>query len=441
MDAIQMSPKEITRLEAMQRVKDRRMSQVEAARQLGLSERQVQRLWRSYRERGAAGLVSKRRGRVGNHQLNAAVKRQALDLIEKDYRDFGPTLACEKLVEKHGLKISVESVRQLMIVEELWKPRKKHSTKVHPMRERRACLGELVQIDGSDYAWFEERGPRCTLLVMIDDATGRLGTLLFVPHESFFGYGAAMQLYLAAHGRPGTLYSDKHGVFRVNMSSVGLENNLTQFGRAMQDLEIQIICANSPQATPSRCPAGKGRVERANETLQDRLVKELRLRNLSNMANGNAFLPEFIDDYNSRFPVPPRSSFNFHRPLPSAFDLEQIFSWQEFRVLSNNLTLQYKNIVYQVQTSRPAYSLRKTPVRVCENSLGVVCLFHKDQPLRYTIFNKQERQAQVVPAKSINLELQNQSHAHEPASKHPWHHYGSHLDGTPLQHDISTLEN
>jgi transposase len=125
MDAIQMSPKEITRLEAMQRVKDRRMSQVEAARQLGLSERQVQRLWRAYRERGAAGLVSKRRGRMGNHQLDAAVKRQALDLIEKDYRDFGPTLACEKLVEKHGLKISVESVRQLMIVEELWKPRKK----------------------------------------------------------------------------------------------------------------------------------------------------------------------------------------------------------------------------------------------------------------------------------------------------------------------------
>jgi transposase len=433
MDTIQMSPKEITRLEAMQRVKDKRMSQVEAARQMGLSERQVQRLWRAYRECGPAGLVSKRRGQKSNHQLSQAVKQEALDQIQRQYSDFGPTLAHEKLTEKHGLKISVESVRQLMIFEEIWKPKKTRKSQVHPMRERRACFGELVQVDGSDHAWFEERGPRCTLLVMIDDATGQLGTLLFVPDESFFGYGAAMRLYLAAHGRPGTLYSDKHGVFRVNMPSVGLENNLTQFGRAMQDLQIQILCANSPQA--------KGRVERVNETLQDRLPKELRLRNISNMADGNAFLPEFIDDFNSRFPVPPRSFFNFHRPLSPTSDLERIFSWQESRLLSNNLTVQYKNVVYQVQTKRPAYSLRKSPVRVCENSQGEISLFHKDQPLLYTIFNKQERQAQVVPAKSISIELQNQSHAHVPASIHPWHTYGKHLDGSPLQQDISTLEN
>lgn len=432
MDTIQMSAKEITRLEAMQRVKDQRMSQVEAARQMGLSERQVQRLWRAYREHGAAGLVSKRRGKKSNHQLSQTVKQAALDQIQRHYSDFGPTLAHEKLTEKHGLKISVESVRQLMIFEEIWKPKKARKAQVHPMRERRACYGELVQTDGSDHAWFEERGPRCTLLVMIDDATGQLGTLLFVPDESFFGYGAAMRLYLAAHGRPGTLYSDKHGVFRVNMPSVGLENNLTQFGRAMQDLQIQIICANSPQA--------KGRVERVNETLQDRLPKELRLRNISNMADGNAFLPEFIDDFNSRFPVPPRSSFNFHRPLSPTSDLERIFSWQESRLLSNNLTVQYKNVVYQVQTKRPAYSLRKTPVRVCENSQGEINLFHKDQPLLYTIFNKQERQAQVVPAKSISIELRNQSHAHVPASNHPWHTYGKHLDGSLVQHDISTLE-
>jgi transposase len=432
MDTIEMSPKEVTRLEAMQRVKDKRMSQVEAARQLGLSERQVQRLWRTYREHGAAGLVSKRRGRPGNHQLAAAVKREALNLIKKDYCDFGPTLACEKLVEKHGLKISVESVRQLMIVEGLWQPRKKHSMKVHPMRERRACFGELVQTDGSDYAWFEERGPRCTLLVMIDDATGQLGTLLFVPHESFFGYGAAMRLYLAAHGRPGTLYSDKHSIFHVNLPSAGLETNLTQFGRAMQDLEIQILCANSPQA--------KGRVERANETLQDRLPKELRLRNISNMADGNLFLPEFVNDYNSRFAVQPRSSFDFHRPLSPLSNLERIFSWQETRSLSNNLTLQYKNVVYQVQTKRPAYSLRRTPVLVCENPQGEISLFHLGQPLPYTIFHKQEKQALVVPAKSISLELQNLSHVYQPALSHPWRTYGTHLDGSPIQHDISTLE-
>ena len=432
MDTIQMSPKEITRLEAMQRVKDKRMSQVEAARQLRLSERQVQRLWRAYREDGAGGLVSKRRGRPSNHQLETGVKQEALDQIQRQYSDFGPTLAHEKLTEKHGLKISVESVRQLMIDEEIWKPKKARKAQVHPMRERRACFGELVQVDGSDHAWFEERGPRCTLLVMIDDATGQLGALLFVSHESFFGYGVAMQLYLAAHGRPGTLYRDKHGIFHVNIPSAGLENNLTQFGRAMQDLEIQIICANTAQA--------KGRVERVNETLQDRLPKELRLRNISNPADGNAFLPEFIDDFNSRFPVPPRSTFDFHRPLSPTSDLERIFSWQESRTLSNNLTLQYKNVVFQIQTKRSAFSLRKTPVKVCENSQGVISLFHNNQPLLYTIFNRQERQAQVVPAKSISFELRNQNNARVPASTHPWHTYGMHLDGTPIQHDISTLE-
>jgi transposase len=416
----------------MQRVKDKRMSQVEAARQLRLSERQVQRLWRAYREDGAGGLVSKRRGRPSNHQLETGVKQEALDQIQRQYSDFGPTLAHEKLTEKHGLKISVESVRQLMIDEEIWKPKKARKAQVHPMRERRACFGELVQVDGSDHAWFEERGPRCTLLVMIDDATGQLGALLFVSHESFFGYGVAMQLYLAAHGRPGTLYSDKHGIFHVNIPSAGLENNLTQFGRAMQDLEIQIICANTAQA--------KGRVERVNETLQDRLPKELRLRNISNPADGNAFLPEFIDDFNSRFPVPPRSTFDFHRPLSPTSDLERIFSWQESRTLSNNLTLQYKNVVFQIQTKRSAFSLRKTPVKVCENSQGVISLFHNNQPLLYTIFNRQERQAQVVPAKSISFELRNQNNARVPASTHPWHTYGMHLDGTPIQHDISTLE-
>jgi transposase len=432
MDTIQMSAKEITRLEAMQRIKGKRMSQVEAARQLRLSERQVQRLWQAYRKDGAAGLVSKRRGQKSNHQLSHAVKQAALDQIKRQYSDFGPTLAHEKLTEKHGLHISVESVRQLMIVEEIWKPKKKRKAFVHPMRERRACFGELVQVDGSDYAWFEERGPRCTLLVMIDDASGQLGSLQFVPDESFFGYGTAMQLYLAAHGRPGTIYSDKHGVFRVNMPSVALENNLTQFGRAMQELEIKTICANSPQA--------KGRVERANQTLQDRLPKELRLRNISNMADGNAFLPEFIGTFNAHFAVPPRSTFNFHRPISPASNLEQIFSWQEARILSNNLTIQFKNVVYQIQTKRPVYALRKTPVKVCENSQGVISLFHKDQPLPYTIFNRQERQAQVVPAKSISIELLNQSRVHAPASNHPWHTYGKHLDGTPLQQDISTLE-
>ena len=150
----------MTRLEIMQKLKEKRMSQAEAARLMGIGERQVRRLWRIYRAKGAAGLVSKRRGQKSNHQLSQAVKQEALDQIKRQYSDFGPTLAHEKLTEKHGLQISVESVRQLMIVEEIWKPKKARKAGVHPLRERRACFGELVQVDGSDHAWFEERGPR-----------------------------------------------------------------------------------------------------------------------------------------------------------------------------------------------------------------------------------------------------------------------------------------
>jgi transposase len=251
-----MSNQEITRLEAMQRLKDKRLTQKEAARMLGISTRQVKRLWRAYRKKGAQGLISLRRGQPSNHQMEAGVAQQALDLIKEKYEDFGPTLAHEKLTEVHGLRLSRESVRKIMIEEELWKPKRAKQPSAHPLRERRACLGELVQIDGSDHNWFEGRGPRCTLLVYIDDATGRLLEMWFVTHESFFGYCEASRHYFERYGKPVAFYSDRHGIFRVNQEqTTGLGSGLTQFGRAMQDLGIQILCASTPQA--------KGRVERA----------------------------------------------------------------------------------------------------------------------------------------------------------------------------------
>jgi hypothetical protein len=234
-------------------------------------------------------LISKRRGRVSNNRLAEATRQKALDLLKSKYQGFGPTLACEKLVELEGVQISDESVRQLMIAEGLWKPRKARKLVVHQMRERRACLGELVQLDGSPHDWFEGRAPACDLLVCIDDATGRLGQLLFVERESFFSYCRAVEGYFTRHGKPIAFYSDRHGIFRVNQASTGAADGLTQFGRAMQQLDIQIICANTPQA--------KGRVERAIQTLQDRLPKELRLRGLCSWEAGNAYLPEFIDDF------------------------------------------------------------------------------------------------------------------------------------------------
>jgi hypothetical protein len=412
-DMIEMSGKEITRLEVMQRLKAKRMTQAEAGDVLGISERQVKRLYRAYREQGAKGLVSGKRGKASNHQLSEAVVARARDLLHERYGDFGPTLAQEKLEEVHRLVISRESVRQLMIAEGLWKPKRARRVAVHQMRERRACVGELVQIDGSDHAWFEERGPRCTLLVMIDDASGQIGELWFVGHESFFGYAEAARHYFERYGRPVAFYSDKHGIFRVNQGQgAGTGAGITQFGRAMQELDIQIICANTPQA--------KGRVERANQTLQDRLVKELRLAGISDPAAGNAFLESFRQDFNRRFAITPRSSHDAHRPLLAKDDLEHILSHQETRTLTKNLTVQYHQAIYQIQTDRPGYALRNATVLVCHKADGEIIIRYNNRPLAFTLFQRQPRQAVEVSSKTVDAELRQPHIPHKPAADHPW---------------------
>jgi transposase len=411
-ELLTMSEKEVSRLEVIQRVDEKRVKQKTAAELLGVSERQVKRLLHRYRKQGASGLVSRRRGKPSNNQMEEETCRKALDLLKGKYKGFGPTLACEKLVEVEGVKISDESVRQMMLAEGLWKAKKARRVEVHQMRERRACHGELEQMDGTDHDWFEGRSDRCTLLVMIDDATGQLGALLFVDEESFFGYCGLLRQYLAVHGRPIGLYTDKHGIFRVNMPNAGCGDNLTQFGRAMQSLEIPILCANTPQA--------KGRVERANQTLQDRLVKEMRLRGINNMLQGNAYLPEFMADFNRRFAAPPRSSLDAHRPLLAHQNLDQILTWQETRLISKNLTLQFKNVVYQIHTDRPAYALHNAQVTICQDALGQVAILYKGHELPYTIFQKQKRQAEVVTTKQVDRALLNQSKAHKPAPNHPW---------------------
>jgi hypothetical protein len=369
----------------------------------------------AYRREGAKGLVSKRLGKPSHHQLVPGIEQTVLDLLKGNYAGFGPTLAHEKLVEREGLKISLGSVRRLMIVEGLWKAKKVRKEEAHPLRERRACFGELEQMDGTDHDWFEGRAERCTLLVMIDDATGELGVLSFVEEESFFGYCGLLKQYLGVHGRPGGLYTDRHGIFRVNIPNASQSDNLTQFGRAMQELDIPILCANTPQA--------KGRVERVNETLQDRLVKEMRLRGISTMQQGNAYLPEFIADFNSRFAVQPRSSLDAHRPLATHQILDRILTWQESRTISKSLTIQFKNVVYQIRTDRPAYALHNAKVTICQDAQGKVTILYKDDPLDYTIFHEQKRQAEVVSSKQIDSVLLNQSKAHKPAPNHPWNVY------------------
>jgi len=419
---ITMSTKELTRLEVMQRLKEKRLSQKEAANLLGMSVRQIKRLWRKYQKDGVKGLVSKRRGQPSNHRLDEKTTRQVLGLLKERYSDFGPTLAHEKLSEVHDMRISRESVRKLMVEEGLWKPRRGKKPPVHQMRERRACLGELVQIDGSEHAWFEERGPKCTLLVFIDDATGKLLELRFVESESFFAYCEASRHYFERCGKPLAFYSDKHGVFHVNTpQTIGAGEGMTQFGRAMKELDVQIICANSPQA--------KGRVERANQTLQDRLVRELRLRNISSIEAANAFAPEFCEDFNRRFAVSPRSDHNAHRPLLDTENLDLIFSRQKTGILSKNLTVQFDKVIYQIQSDRPDYALRKAQVTICQDAKGVVTILYKNKPLAYTTFKKLPRQAEVVDTKNVNCAIQLPK---SPAPNHPWRQYGQHLNGTPV---------
>jgi hypothetical protein len=310
---------------------------------------------------------------------------------------------------------------------------------VHQLRERRACFGELVQIDGSPHDWFEGRAERCTLLVFIDDATGKLVQLRFVECESFFSYCQAAEGYFRQSGKPVAFYSDKHGIFRVNVPTTSSGAALTQFGRAMLELEIQIICANTPQA--------KGRVERVIQTLQDRLPKEMRLHKICTWEAGNAFLPEFLDDFNQRFAEEPRSDVNAHRPLTAKDDLARILSWQENRSLSKNLTLQFYKTVYQIQSKRPSYALRNAQVTVCVHANEEISILYNAKALPFTIYNQQPRQAEIVSAKHLDLALQKKRTPTIPAPDHPWRKGFA----TPLSKprnvrpapagDISALEN
>ena len=435
---LQMSAKELSRVEVMQKLSEKRMSQKEAGAILHVSTRQIKRLLNTYRQKGAVGLVSRQRGRQSHNRLAEDVKKRALNLLKTKYQGFGPTLAHEKLVEREKLKLSDESVRQLMIAEGLWKPRKVKKVVTHQLRERRACFGELIQIDGSPHDWFEGRTEACVLLVFIDDATGKLVQLRFVDSESFFSYGQAAESYFKQSGKPLAFYSDKHGIFRVNQPSAGFHDDLTQFGRAMQELEIQIICANTPQA--------KGRVERVIQTLQDRLPKEMRLRQIKSREVGNAYLPEFLADFNQRFAEPPRSTVDLHRPLTAKEELAHILAWQETRTLSKNLTLQFQKTVYQIQTQRPTYALRNAHVTVCLNAHQQVTILYNGKSLPYTIYNQQLHQAEVVSAKQLNDALPKQRLPTKPAPDHPWRQgFATPLPKresvTPPKSDISTLEN
>jgi hypothetical protein len=395
MVVIAMSRPEIDRMHVLRDVMAERITVNEAAQLLRITRRQVFRILKAYHAGGPAALVSSRRGKPSNRSYPAALRTEVLALITANYADFGPTLACEKLSERHGIHLGVETIRRWMLAEGLWQDRKQRLKPVHQPRCRRDCVGELIQIDGSEHYWFEDRGPPCTLLVYIDDATSRLMHLKFVETESTFDYFRSTREYLETYGKPVAFYSDKHATFRVNKVGATGGDGMTQFGRALHQLNIDIICANAPQA--------KGRVERANGTLQDRLVKELRLAGIASIEAGNAFLPAFMADFNRRFAKTPFSDKNLHRPLTEHDELDDVFAWQEERTISRSLTLQYDQVLFILEPNETTLSLARQRVTVYDYPDGRLAIKHKGLSLPYRIFDRRQRvnQAAVVENKRL----------------------------------------
>jgi len=345
-------------------------------------------------------LVSRRYGRTSNNRGPVHITQLALEIIHTRYAYFCPTLACEKLHEYHGITLSRETIRHLMTQAGVWIPRSLRSAKIYQPRNRRHCLGELIQIDGSEHAWFEDRGPKCTLLVYIDDATSKLMHLHFTYSKSTFSYFEATRRYVELHGKPQAFYSDQASVFRVNNKQATRGDGHTRFGRALYELNIESICANSSQA--------KGRVERANSTLQDRLVKELRLQGISTMAAANAFTPTFIADFNRRFAKPPRNDLNVHRPLRDNEELNFIFTVREPHKVSHSLTLQYDKVIYMLEDMPAARKLIGQYIDVLEYPDGCVEIRANGVTLPYSTYDRLSEIAQgaIVENKRLGHVLQ-----------------------------------
>ncbi len=404
---VSMSDKELKRLSVLQEICDQRITQSQAAQLLHISERQIRRLLQKYKAQGPAALAHAARGQISNSRLPEELRLKCLNIVSDQLHGFGPTLAHEKLTTVHGFDISVETLRSWMIAADLWIPRAKRLKRPYQPRYNRDCYGELIQIDGSHHDWFEGRAAKCCLLVFIDDATGKLQHLRFCESESAFDYMISTRLYVEQHGKPLAFYSDKHSVFRVNQSSKK-DTKITQFGRVLSTLNIDIIFANSPQA--------KGRVERANRTLQDRLIKEMRLEGISSIAEANAWLPCFIEHFNQKFTKCARNPKNLHRSLTeSDAELEDIFTWQEPRKVTKNLTITYDKCIYLLEPIELNHKLVGQYISFLEYPDGTVAIEHQGRKINYSIFDKlsQLNQREVVENKRLGAVLNHIQQQHE----------------------------
>ena len=400
-----MSKQEINRAGILRQVEQRTLSQRDAARAMGVSDRQLRRLVTAYRRAGPAGIIHGLRNQPGNRRLEQYAKDEAIALVATLYSDFGPSFAAEKLAENHALVMSHETLRQLMIYEGLWKP-KQRKVKHRQWRERKACYGEMEQFDGSLHPWFEDRAPKCTLLACRDDA-GNVVRAQFVTYEGTMPVMAFWKRYFEERGKPQSIYLDRHSTYKVNAKGALDEVMLTQLERAFEELGIEVIHAYSPQA--------KGRIENLFGTFQDRLVKELRLAGISTIDEANVFLEEvFLPEYNRRFRVTPASAADLHWPVSSQEDLSQILAIQSQRLVSNDFTIRFKSHWFQLEKIQPTPVLPRTKVTVEERLDGSVRLRIGSTYLHYQELSARSAPMPVVVG-SAKLRVLT-----KPAANHPW---------------------
>ena len=410
MEDIFMTIKEAGRLRFLKNHADGIISLSDTAKLLGISYRHTKRLWKNFKIDGEKSLISKKR-KMRNRALKPEFEEAILVLIREHYSDYGPTLLAEKLQEIHQIKVSKETVRKILIKHGFWQTKRKKKVKAYQRRKRRSCFGELEQIDGSPHAWFEDRGPYCTLLLVVDDATGRIAAGRFEEEETTEGYFCLMKNYIQMHGLPISLYSDKHGIFRVNQGSD--RSKPTQFARAMKELNIEIINAHSPQA--------KGRIERANGILQDRLVKELRRQGISTIDEANVYLPTYIEDHNKRFEKTPANPVNAHGELCHNQDLNKILCIKNVRVISKNLEVRYENVIYQIQAPSRVNRLRGATVQMIKTSNGEIHIEYNGELLDFTQYEEFDAQPKTVDHKELVTQWERSTkRSYSPKKNHPW---------------------
>lgn len=410
---ITLTMKEANRHEIAQRLIQERVTEEEARKLMGLkSVRQVRRIKLRVMKDGAKGLAHRSRGRLSNRRLGEDFKRNIIAIVREQYSDFKPTFAAEKLMENHHIKIGRETLRKLMTGEGLWKPKTRKQPKGrHVWRARKENYGEMQQFDGSYHHWFEDRGEEACLLLSIDDATGKVTKAKFDKNEGITAVFNFWLEYFGDNGLPLSIYLDKFSTYKINHpAATDNKDLLTQFQRAMGQVGVKPISAHSPEA--------KGRVERVFETLQDRLVKELRLAGISTISEANEFLKTYIPEFNERFAVIPAKQSDLHRGVTEELKvkLSQIFSVHSRRRVNNDYTILFKNRFLQLLEEQPVTIYKKDTVTVEEHLNGEIRISHKDRYLDY--LELPERPEKIIDIHLFALTTHKSGYV--PPADHPW---------------------